>query len=363
MLESNRHPNQALAEEVAKAGAIEHLSNCVQDPETSLKKVAAVALCEIGKHNAELANAIASHPGTLKAITAAFKDRDMELRQNACICLANLAKHNEEIAQKVGNADLFPAIIDYCLKEEKPGLQRQAMQCIKEIAGQSAELAKMVGDPKYIDPIINYLSKAKGAGKLPAIMTLGFVAGFDKEMAKTVVQLKGHIALMDSLEHDKETHIKAAAAWSLGQIVKHSAELGSGLNDQKVMNALLKAYLYAEEKGDLQNKARRALRTMIQQCQEMSALAPLLGSAPVKILKHVVAQIGNLLKNKKELLLLFAKEGHLGKLQEIQAPAESKLQASIVEINKLYSDDVVHYFTKGHLDTLIKQKEDYEHHE
>lgn len=340
-----------------KAGAIDQLSMCVQDPETNLKKVATTALSEIAKHNAELASKVTANTGTLKALTTSLKDRDLELRLNTCTCLANIAKHNEELAQKVVNAELFPNIITHCLKEEKSGLQRQAAQCIKEIASQSAELAKLVVAAEAVGPLVDYLNKAKGPGKLPAIMALGFISGFDQATAKVVVQNKGHRALVDTLKTSSDGHIKAAAAWSLGQIGRHSAELGQDLAKEKALETLLSAFMEAEEKGDLQKKARRALKSMIGQCQEMVALRPLLESAPEKIVKHVVAQMASILKAKTGLKQEFAENGCLKRLQEIKASQGSKLQASINEINSLFPEDVVHYFTSDYMNTLIKQHE------
>lgn len=340
-----------------KAGAIEQLSICAQDPETNLKKVACITLSEIAKHNADLASKIASNTGTLKALTTSLKDRDLELRQNCCTCLANIAKHNEDLAQKVVNAEVFPKIITHCLKEEKKGLRRQAAQCIKEIASQNIELAKIVVAAEAVGPLVDYLNKISGAGKLPAIMTLGFLSGFDSSLAKVVVQFKGHRALVESLRTSTENHIKAAAAWSLGQIGKHSAEFGQELAKEKVLESLLEAFNISEEKGDLQKKARRALKSMIEQCQEMSALRPLLDNAPEKIVKHVVAQMANILKNKTSLKQEFAENGSLQRLQELRPSPGSKLQASITEINNLFPEDVVHYFTKDYMNALINQQE------
>ncbi len=358
----DRHENAKLAEEVAKAGAVEHLSNCVQDPDPGLERVAVLALCEIAKHNAELANGVASNDRTLKAITAVFKDRDVELKQNACTCLANIAKHNEEIAQKVASADLFPGIIDYCLKDDKPVLQRQAMQCIKEIAGQSVALAKFVVDAKAVGPIVDYLGRTKGSGKLPAVMTLGFIAGFDKELAKTVVQLKGHKAVVSALKTSRDGHVRAAAAWSLGQMVRHSPELAKEAEEEHLMDALLAAYNSAEGNSDLQSKSVSALRNMVQQCQDINALTPLIASAPEKILEHILGQVANLLRSTPALRRPFADEGHLSKLQELKMRfPDAELAKIIAAVNDQFPADVVQYFTKGYMDTLMKQED--EHHE
>ena len=261
----------------------------------------------------------------------------------------------------MASADLFPAIIDHGLKEDKPALQRQAMQCVKEIAGQGAELAKFVVEAKALGPIVDYLNKTTNPGQLPAIMTLGFIAGFSKEMAKLVVQHKGHLALVRSLKVATQPAVKSAAAWSLGQVAKNSLELTKEMEEAKITEELLKAYLAAEENADLKNKSKRALRVIIEQSKDVFTLTPLLEAAPEKILKRVVIQMAALLKAEPKLKLRFAEEGHLGKLQEIKPAPETKLATTITEINKMFPDDVVHYFTKGHMDILIKQEEDYHH--
>jgi len=358
-----KHNNPALAEEVAKAGAIERLSICIQDPETSLKKIATMALSEVAKHTPELADRIASNAGTLRVLTGNLADRDLELRQHSCTCLANIAKHNEDLAHKVAGADLFPKIVDRCLKEEgKERLQRQAALCLKEIAGQSLGLAKMVSDVGGVSCVVDYLNKAPGAAKLHAIMTLGFISGFDKELARSVVQCKGHMALVNALREVKEDHIKAAAAWSLGQIGRHSTELAKDLAEQDVMKELLVVYMAADEKSDLKNKAKRALRSIIQQCQEMDALQPLLETAPEKIVKHVVAQMAIILKNRPSLKKEFAERECLKRLQEIRAPPESKLQSSINEINDLFPPEVVQHYSPDYINTLIKKVEELHQH-
>ncbi len=350
-----KHANPSLAEEVAKAGAIEQLSLCIEDPETSLKKVATMALSEIAKHNAELADRIANNAGTLRALAGCLADRDCELRQYACTCLANVAKHNEDLAQKVAGADVFARLIN-CIKDEKEKVQRQAVLCVKEIACHSIDLAKVVCDVGGVTPfVVEYLARAQGAAKLHAITTLGYVAGFDHDLAKSVVQCKGHIALVDALRDKVEDHVKAAAAWSLGQIGRHSSELAKDLAEQKALNELLVLYMSAEEKSDLKTKSKRALKAIIFQCQEMEALRPLLSAASDKILKHVVGQMALILKNNPSTRRPFAEKGSLKRLLEIHASPESKLQSAINEINDLFPPEVTQHYSPEYMNNLLKK--------
>jgi len=346
----------SLAEEVVKAGAIEQLSLCLEDPETSLKKVATMTLSEIGKHNAELAERIANNAGTLRALAGCMIDRDWELRQYACACLANIAKHNEELAQKVAGADIFAKLIS-CIKDEKVNVQKQAVLCVKEISCHSLDLAKVVCDMGGVIPfIVEYLNSAKGSAKLHGIETIGYVAGFDHDLAKSVVHAKAHITLVNTLREKNENHIKVAAAWSLGQIGRHSSELARELTDQKALNELLIVYMSTEEEN-LKGKSKKALKAIIQQCMEMDALRPLLEVADEEMLKYVVSQMAVVLKAKPEIKRAFAEKGSLKKLLELEISPESKLQAAINEIQDLYPPEIIQHYSPEYMNNLLKKLE------
>ena len=49
-------------------------------------------------------------------------------------------------------------------------------------------------------------------------MTLGYVSAFSETLALAVVVSKGIPPLKEALINEPEDHVKAAAAWSLGQI-------------------------------------------------------------------------------------------------------------------------------------------------
>lgn len=353
-----RHSNPALAEEVVKAGAIEQLSLCLEDPEASLKKVATMTLSEIGKHNAELAEKIANNAGTLRALAGCMVDRDWELRQYACACLANIAKHNEELAQKVAGADIFTKLIS-CIKDEKVNVQKQAVLCVKEISCHSLDLAKVVCDMGGVIPfVVEYLNSAKGSAKLHGIMTIGYVAGFDHDLAKSVVHAKAHIALVNALREKNDNHIKAAASWSLGQIGRHSSELARELADQKALDELLIAYMSAQEKEELKSMSRKALKYIIHQCMEMDPLRSLLEVADEKMLKHIVSQMAIILKAKPETKRTFAERGCLKRLLELEIPPESKLQAAINEIQDLYPPEIIQHYSPEYMNNLLKKLEE-----
>jgi 3-methyladenine DNA glycosylase AlkD len=211
---------------------------CVQEPYVPLKKVAATALSEISKHSEELAHRVADTEGAVKQLTLLIAHPDKNLKKQVCACLANIAKHSEELAMTVTEADIFPKIL-YCLKDTDEQVRKNAANCIREIAKQSSDLANIIVHYGGPGAIVDYLNHTSGAFKLPGIMTLGFIAGFDESLAMAVIVSEGIPPLCEALSPGNEDHVKAAAAWSLGQIGRHSPQHAKTLCEKNVPATLL----------------------------------------------------------------------------------------------------------------------------
>jgi len=223
---------------VADAGAVPLLILCVQEPGVPLKVVAATALGEISKHSEELAHRVADTEGAIKNLTMLIAHPDPGIKKQVCACLANIAKHTEQLAITVTEADIFPKIL-YCLKDSNPQVKRNAANCIREIAKQSSELANIIVHYGGPGAIVDYLNTTTGVAKLPGIMTLGFIAGFDESLAMSVIVSEGIHPLCDALGAGDEDHVKAAAAWSLGQLGRHSPQHAKPLCEKNVPAILL----------------------------------------------------------------------------------------------------------------------------
>ena len=57
--------------------------------------------------------------------------------------------------------------------------------------------------------------------------------------------------------------IKAAAAWSLGQIGGHSADHARSMAEADVPSHLLAVYKFSESSEDLKKKAKKALKSIL----------------------------------------------------------------------------------------------------
>jgi hypothetical protein len=65
---------------------------------------------------------------------------------------------------------------------------------------------------------------------------------------------KGVIQLALTLAEEREDHLKAAAAWALGQIGRHTPEHAKAVALANVLPKLLECYLKSDSSEDLQQK-------------------------------------------------------------------------------------------------------------
>ena len=70
-------------------------------------------------------------------------------------------------------------------------------------------------------------------------MTLGFIAAYDESLAMAIIASKGIGPLKEALIKEPDDNIKAASAWSLGQIGGHSAEHARAMAEADVPSHLL----------------------------------------------------------------------------------------------------------------------------
>ena len=344
-----------LAQAVVDAGAVGLLVLCVQEPELTLKRIAATALSEIAKHTEELAQAVVDQ-GAVPFLAALISHPDELLKRQVCSCLAQIAKHTVDLAEVVVEAEIFPRILN-CLKDQDNQVRKNAATCIREIAKQTTELAKLIVHSGGVPAIVEYISESKGNSRLPGIMTLGYISAFDESLAMAVNVSKGVAPLKDALINEPEDHLKAAAAWSLGQIGRHSSEHSKALAENDVPSRLLAVYMLPESSKDLKDKSKKALKNIIQMCTHLPALEPLLQLAPSNILEYVCAQFAKTLPNNLEDKRAFLQSGGFQKIQEINADPGSKLQEYIDEINSHYPPDIVQYYSPNHAESLMKKLE------
>jgi hypothetical protein len=67
--------------------------------------------------------------------------------------------------------------------------------------------------------------------RLPAVMALGYISAFSETLALAVIAEKGLEPLCAAVAEEKEDHLCAAAAWSVGQIGRHTPDHAKAVAD------------------------------------------------------------------------------------------------------------------------------------
>eukprot|EP00002_Diphylleia_rotans_P003632 TRINITY_DN1250_c0_g1_i3.p1 TRINITY_DN1250_c0_g1~~TRINITY_DN1250_c0_g1_i3.p1 ORF type:complete len:454 (+),score=101.09 TRINITY_DN1250_c0_g1_i3:71-1432(+) len=289
-----RH-NGELAQAVVDAGAVPLLVLCVQEPELSLKRIAASSLSDICKHSPELAQAVVD-AGAIAYLAPLIQNVDGKLKRQVCSALAQIAKHSVDLAELVVEGEIFPKVLT-CLKDVDVFVRKNAATLVREIAKHTPELAQLIVNAGGAAAMVEYVNDSKGNARLPGIMTLGYISAFSETLALAVIVSKGISPLVNALTTEVEDHIKAASAWSLGQIGRHSPDHSKAIADANVLPKLLSVYLSEQSSQDLKTKSKRALKCIIEKCIHLQALEPLLHEAPTNILKYIVHQFAKVLPN------------------------------------------------------------------
>lgn len=382
----SRHtPEQAQC--LVDAGAVPALVLCVQEPEISLKRVAASVLTEISKHSAELAQAVVDS-GAVTHLAPLVQHPDDGLKRKACAALAQIAKHSVDLAENVVEAEVLEHFF-VLLKCRDMLVRKNAATAIREIAKHTPELARIVVNGgghaaiiDYIDPMPPQVTTSCGGGvtpsyneagttlmsgggqqrvpghiRLPGIMALGYIAAFSETLALAILTNNAIPSLKDALMNDSEDYIRAAAAWSLGQLGRHSPDHAKAIAQADVLSKLIQVYADENSSEDLKTKCKNALKGTLQKCTALNALESLLYDTPDKILQYIVQQFAKVLPNDATLRKSFVMSGGLQRVQQLAAEDKdggSKFANSVTAITSCYPPEIVQYYSPGYSETLLK---------
>jgi hypothetical protein len=204
-------------------------------------------------------------------------------------------------------------------------------------------------------------------------MTLGYISAFSETLALAVIMAKGVKPIIQAVSSNPSPQIKAAAAWVLGQIGRHTPEHARAVSEHGGLSSLVKIYkdttggVNPDEEADIKAKAKRALKGIIEKTITFEALEPMLNTGtPLAVLKGVVVQFSKILPNDVQMRRQFVTSGALQRLQEISVmskkdpeSASAQLDDLINIINKCFPDEVIKYYSPGYSDALLKKIENF----
>jgi hypothetical protein len=267
------------------------------------------------------------------------------------------------------------------LKDSDLVVRKNAATLIREISKHTPELARLIVNASGDSVLIEFISETQGNTRLPGIMALGYIAAFSDTLALAIIVHQGLLPLKDALLNENEDYIRAAAAWTLGQIGRHTPDHSKALAQADIFRQLIIVYEDSQSSQDLKTKAQRALKAVLTKCTHLSALEPLLHETPEKILKYVVQQFAKVLPNDTSARKSFVESGGLQKIQELKYSIEQNQNEEesneneneqndiivddgfleyIGSINSCFPPELVQYYSPNYSKQLLQKLDDYQ---
>lgn len=162
------------------------------------------------------------------------------------------------------------------MKSDNIYVRRNAVTCTREIAKHSLDLSKYIMEKGCGGPIVALVQDSKGQLQLPGIMAIGYISAFSDELAMNFIMTGVLPFLKKSLLECPEDYVKAACAWTLGQLGRHSSDHCRYLIDEGIILSLLSVHVCNGISEDLQHKTKHALKLILSKCMTLDSLQPIL---------------------------------------------------------------------------------------
>jgi len=293
-----------ISKKFEKEGVVERLITCLSEPEIVIKRNVIITLSYIARHNEELASGIARHDN-LQNISYYLAFKDIALKRYICLCLANIAKHSEGLSSQVITSLNFEVLKD-CLKNEDKTLKKNAIQLINEIVKKNEQQTSVASEISF--------------------------------------------------------HISSAACWALGNICKHKHDLTNKVMDltSGLPQTLLTIYLSPYSRRELQENAKYALISIIENCDKIKVLNCLLDKPATDsdsnlhefILKKVLEKQAKVLKEnnnaKKEFVDI------LSKIQSLKKTYKN-LKDEVAQVNSIFPESIINYYSDEYEAKIIAE--------
>ncbi len=360
--------NAALATQVVEANALPNLIICLQESEITLKRSASLTLSYIAQHSEALALPIAEHG--LETIIFYLNYNDTTLRRHISMLLGNIAKHSIHLANLVMEKLTNPEKILANLFDTDLMVKKNAAFCICEIVNKSPENAQYIVDKGGLRILVHFIEHNQGDPRLFGIIALGYISAHEnnEKLAQNIIDENGLHHLRQALREEPSLQIKAAACYTLGNIGKHATKHANKVAEGDTLPLML---LYYTDEGpnsseDLKMKAKKAMIKIINYCDDLEHLEPLIEVAPDKILQHILAKYEKVFRDttSREYKKKFVEGGGLKVLQQKKKDSKSEeVKKKIESINQSFDPELVKFYSPEFLEETLQKIENYNIHD
>jgi len=344
-----------LATAVAQAGALGLLVLCLQEADVSLKRIAASSLSDIAKHAPELAQSVVD-AGAVPFLAPLVGSHDAKLKRQACSALSHIAKHSGDLANIVVEASVFPGVLT-SLQDGDALVCKHSATCVREICKHSPDLAQLVVSHGGASSLTEFVGSSKGNACLPGVMAIGFIAAFGEALAESLHTVGAVSNVTSVLSTEEEDHLRAASAWTLGQLGRHTPHHAKTVSDTGSLSLLINAFGADEATDDLRKKCYRSLQHIFSNLTDTHALDTALREELLdeSLVLPIVEQLSKVLPNDPQGRKDFVLSGGFAKVQQLHVHDGSELADAIESINSCYPVDDVQYYSPADPDQILQK--------
>lgn len=369
-----------LANDVMEAVSITRIVICLQEPEIGLKRIAVNLLLEIARHSQDLAYKVCHKDATTPAFLGQLLEHDDTLlKRQVLACLAHIAFHSHELSSHLLGTIQTTRVLQL-LKDPDALVRMKAAELMQNLVKHAADAAKAVLHNNGVKSLVEFVYENKGAVREPGIWALSYIAGWNENLAMSVISQKGITALKDALLNESEKKIQARAAECLGTIGKQSPDHSKAMTDAGILGELLRIINIEEANSKTQKnmkalkmgadigqeillkEAKKAMKKIISQCNTVFPLESLLvDNCPETIVRAALKQLEQALQNDRGAKKGFVERGGLRKVL-IKGREMSKDQTITTAVSNIcknnFDERLVNFYTPNYVEeVLIKRVE------
>ena len=343
------------AQQIVDNSSLPFIINSLQIDNIKLKRVCITAIGSISSHSLALTKSIIESKA-IPSISLQLKNKDSKLLEETCLTLSQIAKHSVDTAELVVESDIIPIILNLLIDSDI-NVRYSASNLILQIVQHTQELSQVVSTFGSSSPLVKYLKL--GTNPIPTLKAIGYMSSFSSQITNTLLDHGAGLICLNIFATSKSDDIKSIAAWTLGQLGKHSSDTSSSLTSINVLSLLLEGHNELDGSELLKNNIKEALKLIIENCEDIEALQPLISKSPEYILRKVLTQISKLLEIDPKVRAPFVSSGSFRAVQQIKAEQNSKLKKIIDAINDSYPDQTVRFYSPNYQETLKKEIEEF----
>ena len=345
-----------LAQEVVNASSLAPLIKTLERNDNALRRVSVAAVGSIAAHSPSLAQSCIE-ARAISTIAPLLSQNDNKLKQQSCLALSAIASHSVDTAELVVEADVFPTALS-CLTDQDPELRKAAAQLVLNIVKHTQELSRLVVGFGGCQALCVYLQFSE-KDPVPAVKAIGCIASFSPSLATSLLESGAANACLSVFVFSKSIVCKTEAARAIGMLGKHNASTSAALSSMNSLSLLLQAYNDPDGDENLRKATKESMKLIIENCEDLTALEPLITTSNGSVLRKVLSRISTLLSKNPKARAPFVQSGGFRSVQMLQIGDDTKIKSLIDAINDCYPDQAVRAYSPQYAEELNKEVENF----